>query len=156
MAAFAYLDHNATSPLRPAAFDAMVEALRASGNPSSVHRIGRRARSLVEVARRQVATLVGALPAEIVFTSGGTEANNMAIAGAGRSRVLVSAIEHDSVMHAAPGVERIPVDGNGVLDLAALARLLAQHDEPALVAVMLANNETGVVQPLADVVRLAR
>ena len=72
MTAFAYLDHNATSPLRPAAFDAMVEAVRAGGNPSSVHRIGRRARSVVEAARRQVAALVGALPAEVVFTSGGT------------------------------------------------------------------------------------
>src|SRR5688572_24873788 len=72
MPAFAYLDHNASSPLRPAAFDAMVEALRAGGNPSSVHRAGRAARAVVEQARRQVAALVGALPAEVVFTSGGT------------------------------------------------------------------------------------
>src|SRR4030081_2873619 len=105
MAAFAYLDHNATSPLRPAAFDAMVEALRAGGNPSSVHRAGRTARSRVDTARRQVAALVGALPAEIVFTSGGTEANNMAIDGSGRRRVLASAIEHDSVLKAAPNAQ---------------------------------------------------
>ena len=83
MPASAYLDHNATSPLRPAAFDAMVAALRAGGNPSSVHRAGRTARGLVDAARRQVAALVGALPAEVVFTSGGTEANNMAL---GRQR----------------------------------------------------------------------
>ena len=156
MPAFAYLDHNATSPLRPAAFDAMVEALRAGGNPSSVHRAGRKARGLVDAARRQVAALVGALPAEIVFTSGGTEANNMALRGSGRQRVLVSAVEHDSVLKAAPAAEIIPVDANGVVDLAALERMLAASSEPALVSVMFANNETGVMQPIADVVRLAR
>ena len=156
MAAFAYLDHNATSPLRPVALEAMTEALRQGGNPSSVHAVGRKARAIVENARREVAALAGALPAEIVFTSGGTEANNMAIAGAGRTRVLVSAIEHDSVLNAAPDVERIPVDANGVVDLAGLARLLTLSDEPALVSVMLANNETGVVQPVADVASLAR
>ena len=144
MPASAYLDHNATSPLRPAAFDAMVEALRAGGNPSSVHRAGRAARSLIDGARRQVAALVGALPAEIVFTSGGTEANNMAIDGSGRKRVLVSSIEHDSVLKAAPDAEIIPVDGNGVVDLGALERMLALPGEPALVSVMFANNETGV------------
>jgi cysteine desulfurase len=155
MRAFAYLDHNATSPLRPAAFDAMVEALRAGGNPSSVHRAGRKARGLVDAARRQVAALVGALPAEIVFTSGGTEANNMAVAGSGRRRMLVSAVEHDSVLKAAPDADIVPVDGDGVIDLAALERKLAASDEPALVSVMFANNETGVLQPIADVVRLA-
>jgi len=156
MRAFAYLDHNATSPLRPAAFDAMVEALRAGGNPSSVHRSGRTARGIVDAARRQVATLAGALPTEIVFTSGGTEANNMAIGGSGRGRVLVSAVEHDSVLRATPHAEIIPVDGEGVVDLAALERLLAASDEPALVSVMFANNETGVLQPIADVARVAR
>jgi cysteine desulfurase len=156
MTAFAYLDHNATSPLRPAAFNAMVEALRLGGNPSAVHGVGRRARSLVDKARRQVAGLVGALPAEIVFTSGGTEANNMALAAAGRRRVLVSAIEHESVLRAVPGAEILPVDGDGVLDLAALERALAASDEPALVSVMFANNETGVLQPVADIVKIAR
>src|SRR5258708_6205096 len=156
MRAFAYLDHNATSPLRPAAFDAMVAALRAAGNPSSVHRSGRKARGIVDAARRQVATLAGALPSEIVFTSGGTEANNMAIGGSGRGRVLVSAVEHDSVLRAAPDAKLIPVDAEGVVDLGALERLLAASDEPALVSVMFANNETGVLQPIADVVRLAR
>ncbi len=156
MGAFAYLDHNATSPLRPAALDAMVEALRAGGNPSSVHRAGRAARSRVDGARRQVAALVGALPTEIVFTSGGTEANTMAIAGNGRPRVLVSSVEHDSVLKANPSAGIIPVDAEGVVDLGALERRLAQSDEPALVSVMLANNETGVLQPVAEVVRLAR
>ncbi len=151
-----YLDHNATSPLRPAAFDAMVEALRASGNPSSVHRVGRAARGLIDTARRQVAALVGALPAEIVFTSGGTEANNLALSGAGRRRVLASAVEHDSVLNAARNLELVAVDGNGVVDLAALQRLLATSREPALVSVMFANNETGVIQPIAEIVRIAR
>lgn len=156
MSSLAYLDHNATSPLRPEAFDVMVEALRAGGNPSSVHRAGRKARGLVEAARREVAALIGALPAEIVFTSGGTEANNMAMGGSGRKRLLVSAVEHDSVLKAAPTAEIVPVDAHGVVDLAALERLLAASDEPALVSVMFANNETGVMQPVADVVRLAR
>ncbi|HSI00035.1 MAG TPA: cysteine desulfurase family protein, partial [Reyranella sp.] len=153
-AAYAYLDHNATSPLRPAALDAMVEALRSGGNPSSVHRPGRAARARIDKARRQVAGLVGGLPGEIVFTSGGTEANNMALHGNGRQRVLVSAIEHESVLKAVPGAERIAVDRNGVIDLAALERMLAGG--PALVSVMLANNETGVIQPISEVVRLAR
>jgi cysteine desulfurase len=153
-AASVCLDHNATSPLRPAAFDAMVEALKAGGNPSSVHRSGRAARARIDVARRQVATLVGALPAEIVFTSGGTEANSLALKGAGRRRVLASAVEHDSVLKAGP-CKIIPVDRNGVVDLAALEHLLAGSQEPALVSVMFANNETGVLQPIADIVRLA-
>lgn len=151
-AASTYLDHNATSPIRPVALDAVVEALQAGGNPSSVHRPGRAARARLDRARRQVAALVGALPGEVVFTSGGTEANNLALRG--RSRVLVSAIEHESVLKAVADAERIPVDGNGLIDLAALERMLA--DGPALVSVMLANNETGVIQPIAEVVRLAR
>ncbi len=151
-----YLDHNATSPLRPAAFGAMVEALRAGGNPSSVHGVGRAARNRIDAARRQAAALVGALPAEIVFTSGGTEANNLALSGAGRRRVLASAVEHDSVLNAARNLELVPVDGNGVVDLAALQRLLATSREPALVSVMFANNETGVIQPITEIVRLAR
>ncbi|MDP2333470.1 MAG: cysteine desulfurase family protein [Reyranella sp.] len=154
-AAHTYLDHNATSPIRPAAFDAMVEALQAGGNPSSVHRAGRTARARVDAARRQVAALVGALPAEVVFTSGGTEANNSALAGAGRKRLLVSAVEHDSVLKATRGVEIVPVDRNGLVDLGVLEKSLAASAEPALVSVMFANNETGVLQPIADVVRVA-
>ncbi|WP_395709789.1 cysteine desulfurase family protein [Reyranella sp.] len=156
MRAPAYLDHNATSPLRPEALDAMVEALRAGGNPSAVHSAGRRARGLVETARRRVAALVGCLPGEVVFTSGGTEANNMALRGCGRRRVLVSAVEHDSVLKACPGTEVIPVDREGMLDLAALERALSRSGDPTLISVMLANNETGVIQPVGEVVRLAR
>ncbi|SJZ55054.1 cysteine desulfurase [Enhydrobacter aerosaccus] len=151
-----YLDHNATSPLRPVAYEAMVEALRMGGNPSSVHRSGRRARACIEGARGKVAALVGSLPAEVVFTSGGTEANNAVLTGSGRKRVLVSAVEHDSVRRVVPGAGVIPVDRDGVVDLAALERMLAASPEPALVSVMFANNETGVLQPVADIGRIVR
>ena len=155
-AAYTYLDHNASSPLRPAALDAMVEALQVGGNPSSVHRSGRRARAIVDKARRQIVALIGALPAEVVFTSGGTEANALALTGAPAIRVIASAVEHDSVRLARPDAEVLPVDGNGVVDLAALERMLAATSAPTLVSVMFANNETGVVQPIGEVARLAR
>ena len=155
-AGYAYLDHNASSPLRPAAFESMVAALEAGGNPSSVHRAGRAARAMVERGRRQVAALVGALPSEIVFTSGGTEANAMALTGTSAARVIASAVEHDSVRQARADAETLPVDGDGVLDLAALERLLAAGSSPTLVSVMLANNETGVLQPVGQIARLAR
>lgn len=151
-----YLDHNATTPMRPQAIEVMVEVMRVVGNASSVHGFGRRARVRVDRARTQVAALVGARAADVVFTSGGTEANNLALRGCGRARVLVSAIEHDSVLSAIEQAERIPVGANGVVDLAALERLLAASGEPAIVAVMLANNETGVIQPVAEVARIAR
>ncbi|MBS0538538.1 MAG: cysteine desulfurase [Proteobacteria bacterium] len=155
-AVLAYLDHNATSPLRPVAFDAMAEALKAGGNPSSVHRAGRAARGRIDQARRQVAALVGAMPSEVIFTSAGTEANNLAITGTGCQRVLASSVEHDSVLKAAPDAERIPVDSNGVIVLGELERMLVASPVPTLVSVMFANNETGVLQPIAEVVGLAR
>ncbi len=151
-----YMDHNATTDLRPEAVDAIRRALELRGNASSVHRFGQDIRRLVEDSRETIAEFVGAGPAGIVFTSGGTEANALAIQGAGRSRVLASAIEHSSVLKARPGIEEIPVDAEGLVDLQALDRLLAEGGEKALVSVMLANNETGVIQPLADIVAVAR
>lgn len=152
-----YLDYNATTPLRPQAIDAVAAALRAGGNPSSVHGPGRAARRTVEDARDRVAALVGARPAEVVFTSGGTEANALALSGSGVDGFLVSAIEHDSVLHNAPRAMPIPVDDHGVVDLAALERLLgAAPAGGTLVSVMLANNETGVIQPVAEAAALAR
>jgi cysteine desulfurase len=151
----AYLDWNATAPLRPEAAAATAAALAMCGNPSSVHRRGRAARRAVEEARRAVAALVGAAPEAVVFTSGGSEANHLALLGAGRERVLVSAVEHGSVLNAAPAAEPIPVDRDGVVDLGALARLLAADRRPALVSVMLANNETGVIEPAAEIAALA-
>lgn len=152
-----YLDHNATTPVRPEAAGAMAAALAMPGNPSSVHSFGRAARRLLEEARDAVAALAGAAPAEVVFTGGGTEANNLALRGCGRPIVLVSAIEHDSVFAAVPSVLTIPVDGDGVVDGDALAALLAGVAEgTAIVSVMLANNETGVIQPIARIVEIAR
>jgi cysteine desulfurase len=155
MQAPVYLDYNATAPLRPAAAAAMARAQGLIGNPSSVHGFGRRARAAVETAREQVAALVAAKPSQVVFTSGGTEANNLALAGAGRSRILLSAVEHDSLLMAAPEAARFPVSADGVADLAALEQAV-REGPPALVALMLANNETGVVQPVAGAVEIAR
>ena len=151
-----YLDHNATTTVRSAAADAVARALVEGGNASSVHKFGRRARKLVEDSRDAVAALVAARPSGVVFTSGGSEANNLALRGAGRARVLASAVEHASVQKAAPGIEAIPVDGSGVVDVAALDEMLARDGRPAVVSVMLANNETGVIQPVAEVAAVAR
>src|ERR1700730_11872220 len=150
-----YLDWNATAPLRPEAAAAVAEALARCGNPSSVHRFGREARRVLEAARAQVAALVGAAPAEIVFTSGGTEANQLALRGIAGRRVAVFAIEHDSVRQAAPDAAIIPVTPRGIIDLAALDRMLAAERRPVLVSLMLANNETGIIQPVADAARIA-
>ena len=150
-----YLDHNASAPIRPQSAEAMSLACALTGNGSSVHHYGRLVRQAVEDAREDVAALVGASPAGIVFTSGGTEANNLAIRGAGRRRILVSAVEHPSVLRAGADLEIIPVDDEGVIDLQALAFLLKDETEPALVSLMLANNETGVVQPVVAATEIA-
>ncbi len=154
-----YLDHNATSPLRPEARAAMLAAIDQGGNASSVHAEGRAARQVIETARAQLASALGCLPQMITFTSGGTEANNIAVKGAAVDRLIVSATEHPAVMAAAETsgtpVQRVPVDGNGVIDLEALQAALAGGEGRALVSVMLANNETGVIQPIAEVGRLA-
>ena len=158
-----YLDYNATAPLRPEARDAVLAALEL-GNPSSVHEEGRAARALVEAARRDIAELVVAHPETVIFTSGGTEACNLALklrdAPNGKiERLLVSAIEHSAVLEAAKEtglpVSEIAVTSDGVVDLEALAKHL-EDDAPALVCVMLANNETGVIQPIAEIGRLVK
>jgi cysteine desulfurase len=151
-----YLDWNATAPLRSEAAAAMSAALVRCGNPSSVHRWGRAARRAVEQARSAVGTLLNAPPQGVIFVSGGTEANHLAILGSRRDRILVSAIEHDSVLRAIPEAERIPVDHDGIVMLDKLDRLLAADQRPALVSVMFANNETGVLQPVAAVSAIAR
>jgi len=150
-----YLDHNATAPVRPAVAAAVAEALALVGNPSSVHRAGRAARRAVETARRAVAALVGAEAREVVFVSGGSEANQLALRGSGRRRILVSAIEHDSVLTAVADAEILPVDPNtGIVGLALLADRLAADNRPALVSIMLANNETGIIQPIAEIAEI--
>jgi cysteine desulfurase len=171
MAERIYLDWNATAPLRPQARAATANALGVGGNPSSVHAEGRAVRRLIEEARESVAVLVGAQPRNVVFTSGGTEANVMALSpfmGTGqapepRDCLVISAIEHPSVLAGGrfppDAIETVPVTPDGRLDLSALERLLAQlagrGRKRPLVSVMLANNETGVVQPVALAVALA-
>jgi cysteine desulfurase len=147
----AYLDWNATARLRPAAREAVQAALDACGNPSSVHGAGRKARQMVERSREQVAALARVAPRQVVFCSGGTEANGLALSPALGDRLLISAIEHPSVRAGGrfAAVEEIPVTPNGVVDLGALRRLVAQASRP-LVSIMLANNETGAIQPIAE------
>jgi len=152
-----YLDWNATTPLRPEAVAAISATLASCGNPSSVHSWGRMARQTLEHAREAVAALLGPIsPDGVVFVSGGTEANHLALLGAERERVLVSDVEHDSVRQAFSRSEAIPVDGDGVVAIDALDRLLAADSRPALVSVMFANNETGVIQPVAEIAAVAR
>ncbi len=133
----------------------MLAALDQGGNASSVHAEGRAARRTIEDARERLAKTLGCLPQMISFTSGGTEANNIAIKGAAVERLIVSAVEHPAVMAAAQAtgkpVEVVPVTADGVIDLAALEEALKDGEGRALVSVMLANNETGVMQPVAEV-----
>jgi cysteine desulfurase len=150
-----YLDANATEPLRPQARAAALAAMDLVGNPASIHAAGRAARRVLEDARSSIAQRCGAAPADLVFTSGGTEANALAIfaLGTGR-RVIVGATEHDAVRAAAPGAAVVPVERDGRANLPALAALLAEG--PALVCLMLANNETGVLHPVAEAALLCR
>ncbi len=150
-----YLDANASEPLRPEAQAAMLAALALGGNPSSVHGAGRALRRVLDGARHRIATAYGVADDDVVFTSGGTEANALAITGLrGARRVIVGATEHDAVRQAAPNAAVLPVDGDGVADLDALARML--RDGPALVCLMTANNETGTRQPIAAAAALCR
>lgn len=152
-----YLDHNATTPLRPAAAAAMRAALDDVGNPSSIHAFGQRARRLIDGVRQQIGDALGSSTQDVVFTSGGTEANNLALLGAPVERLIVSAVEHDSVLAAARAsgrlLEFVPVNHDGQVDLAVLDRLLAAGTGRALVSIMFANNETGIIQPVADIGR---
>lgn len=151
-----YLDYNASAPVRPSVREAMLETLALVGNPSSLHAEGRAARRRREQAREAVAALIAARPSDITFTSGGTEANALALQGCGRARLLVSAGEHVSVLEARGDAELLPLADDGQLDCLALRERLAAAEEGALVSVQLANNETGVIQPLAQVVEIAR
>jgi cysteine desulfurase len=162
MAERAYFDWNATAPLREPARAAMVAALGLTGNASSVHGEGRAARRLIEDARAQVASLVGAQAKDVIFTSGATEANMLALTPAleiggrkaPRDRLFVSGVEHPSVRSggrfASDTVETLAVDVHGVVDLHVLSSAIARAEHP-LVSVMLANNETGTIQPIVDI-----
>jgi len=163
-----YLDHNATTPLHPAVVDRMTEALREEfGNPSSVHHFGQRAKAAVDEARSAVAALLGAEPPEIVFTSGGTEGDNIAIRGvaealeaSGRRHLIASAIEHEAVLNTLKALARrgwkttlLAVGESGIVSPEALRAALT--DDTALVSVMHANNEIGTMQPIAELARVA-
>jgi len=167
----AYLDHNASAPLVDAARRAMLAALEADGNPSSVHAEGRAARRMIETARRQVAGLVGGKADHVIFTSGATEAAATLLAPAWRmgrgplrvSRLFVTAADHPCILcggrFPADAVSVLPVDGNGLIGLSTLEAALAAHDRDggmAMVATHAANNETGVIQPVAEIGRIAR
>jgi cysteine desulfurase len=168
MATRIYLDHNATTPPAPEVVDAVSASLREDfGNPSSIHGAGQQAKAKLDEARTEVARVIGAEPGDVVFTSGGTEADNLAIRGVmeaaastPRTRLIVSAIEHEAVLNTAKALGRrgcpvtvLPVDANGMVAPDVLARELGS--DVALVSVMLANNETGVMQPVAELARLA-
>ena len=165
-----YLDHNATTPTAPEVLEAMLPYFGARfGNPSSVHAAGREARAAVDEARRAVAALAGAAPEEVVFTSGGTESDNLALRGVmaravarGRTTLLVSAIEHPAVLRTADQLAKegvqvvaLPVDEDGVVRPSDLATALADHPL-GLVSIMTANNETGSLQPIAELAALCR
>jgi cysteine desulfurase len=164
-----YIDHNATTPMHPAVIERMTAALRDEyGNPSSVHHFGQRAKAAMDEARSAVAALIGGEPAELVFTSGGTEGDNFAIRGvaealepAGKRHLIASAIEHEAVLNTLKALARrgwrttlLPVDQSGIVEPARLADALT--DDTALVSVMHANNEIGTIQPVAELARLAR
>jgi cysteine desulfurase len=151
----AYLDHNATAPLRPEAREAMLAAWLRFGNPSSAHLYGRAARKIIEDGRAVIAFFVGMAADEVIFTSGGTEANDLAINGSGRTRILAAATEHASVLKAHDRVESIPVDENGIIRLDVLRKALASDSRPTMVCLMLANNETGVIQPVGEAAQIA-
>ena len=166
-----YVDHAATTPLSPAAFKAITDQLQELGNPSSLHTHGRATRKSLEDARESIAREVGALPSEVIFTASGTEANNIALKGLwwsgkakGKSIVVISAIEHHAILDPAHWLEThegaevivVPVDVHGVIDLEFLRNLVATRgDQIAVISIMHSNNETGVLQPIEEVVSIA-
>jgi len=156
MSAKTYLDYNSTTPVKPAVLDFMVEVLRETGNASSVHGFGRLARKRVETAREQIAALAGVHANQVTFNSGATEANNTVLCTFAGQTIWTGATEHSSVVQTVPDAVRIPVGPDGVIDLAAFEKMLDQNPAPALISLMLVNNETGVIQPVAQAAKLAK
>lgn len=151
-----YLDYNATVPVRPEVVGVMREVLAEPANPSSVHRWGRKAKKRLEDARVTVANAVSCFPREVIFTASGTEANNLALSSYADIRVAVSAVEHVSVLKALPNATVLPVTPDGLIRYEALRAWLREDSFPALVSVMLANNETGIIQPIKSIVEVVR
>lgn len=146
-----YFDHNAAAPLCAPARAAIQQAMDVIGNPSSVHSAGRLARRLVETARTTLANTVNARPQDIAFTASGSEACQLMLNLPMRPRILATATEHAAILEAAPGVEILPVHASGLIDIGALETALGADASDTIVAVMLANNETGVIQPIKEV-----
>lgn len=150
-----YLDYNATAPARPEVLEIVSGVMSAPANASSVHRLGRAAHKIIEDAREKIAELIKLPSAQIIFNSGATEGNNTVLKFFSKEPVLVSAIEHPSVLESAPHADKIPVTPEGIVDLHALEKLLKKKNY-ALVSVMLVNNETGAIQPVTDISALAK
>jgi cysteine desulfurase len=153
------MDYNATAPIKPGVIAAMSACMGDVGNPSSVHGPGRRARHRLDQARRVIAAPFTCDPDHVIFTGSGTEANDLALRGVTYDHLVISAIEHDAIRRCAQVVTKpvsiIPVDADGIVDLNALERVLAEKPGKALVSIMAANNETGVIQPLPEIIRIA-
>jgi cysteine desulfurase len=152
----AYLDYCASAPIRHGVWEATSALLHQTGNASSVHGFGRTQRQQVDKARQALAQHFAVKPQQVIFTSGATEANNMAIQGTVHRSVIVSSLEHPSIINAAPEARQIKATTDGVIDLGHLEDLLKTSPSPALVCVMLVNNETGVIQPVGQAAALAR
>lgn len=167
-----YLDHAATTPMHPAAIEAMTAALATVGNASSLHTSGRDARRRMEESRETLAALLGARPSEIIFTAGGTESDNLAVKGiywarrdadARRSRIVTTAVEHHAVLdaviwlaeHEGAEVTYLPTEADGSVTSAALREVLTEHDDVALVTIMWANNEVGTIMPVSELAAVA-
>ena len=154
-----YLDFNSTSPILPEVIEKVTETMNVMGNPSSVHKAGREAHSIVEEARSQVAALIGARSRDIVFTSGGTEANNAVLRSTGPKSLIISTIEHDCTIAASKAsgldVKNLHVDEQGCVNLDMLKTLLEKAEKPVLVSIMLANNEMGAIQNISSAAKIA-
>jgi len=150
-----YLDHNATTPMRPEILVLVTQIMGETGNASSVHNHGRAARKYIEDARAQVASFCGVTPEQVIFNSGATESTNAALCHFKDKKTLISAIEHPAVTDSLPNALEIPVTPDGVIDMAAYETLLNDGEPPALVSVMLVNSETGVIQPVAKMAKMA-
>ena len=149
-----YLDYNATTPLLPNVREAMLDIMEIPLNPSSIHGFGRCAKNIMEVARSRIAHLADCDDRyQVIFTASGTEANNIALNGFQNYKIITTNVEHASVLHVV-GEGIIPVDNNGIVQIEVLDKILAQVDQPALVSVQLANNETGVIQPLKEIIEV--
>ncbi|MBY0461849.1 MAG: cysteine desulfurase [Alphaproteobacteria bacterium] len=150
-----YFDYNATTPLRDSVCRSMIDAMGLMGNASSVHSFGREVRKKIESSRQRISNALDVEAKRVIFTSGATESNNLALKNF-KGRVIASAIEHDSVIKVRDDIITIPVSADGIIDLECLDKILSDDSKPTLVSVMAANNETGVIQPLTEIIQMAK